>query len=258
MRAGDHWWLREPDGTGHTNAGDPRAGVDMGSSLEMLHTRSLLGCAHLAMTGDEQVAGRRAAILHASPRADSEHFRWWGYAQPFDVAVDLERGVALRGPYIAVTEISFDEAFDDRLFSPPFREDDAPVRSSLEHPKSCSLEEARRTVSFAVKMPRALPAGARLVRCLLDPGEPARWVGVSWTTAPGDHFYIHLRQGPAVEAETTRPVWRVIQRDGDEFKIEQPNGNVTVLAEREGSWFELSSNLPVASVIEILRSTDRQ
>ena len=44
MQAGDQWWIREPDGKGHTNEGDPNHRLLASArGLRLLRPRSLVG-----------------------------------------------------------------------------------------------------------------------------------------------------------------------------------------------------------------------
>jgi hypothetical protein len=93
VQAGDRWWIREPNGKGHTNEGDPNVGVGFGPGPELLHPRPLLGSTVLEYLHEAEIAGRRAAILRARPYPRRGGVAWWGSRRPFQVAIDLESGV---------------------------------------------------------------------------------------------------------------------------------------------------------------------
>src|SRR5206468_1340743 len=188
VRAGPTWWVLAADGQAHTNDGDPNSRLGMQPEFGLLHTRSLLAAAVLEIVREDRVAGRRAVILRATPRPEAHHWRWWGFrasAEPLEVPIDLERGVALEGFHVQVDDISFDEEFAPELFSQPYPENLRRVHRNLERPRETSLEEARTIVDFPVVLPASLPKGARLLRCVVDPAVPPEWVGLSWALDPG-------------------------------------------------------------------------
>jgi hypothetical protein len=263
VRAGPVWWALDPDGEAHTNDGDPNSRLGMAPEFGLLHTRSLLACAILESLREERVAGRAAVVLRATPRPGAGHWRWWGFwgsADPIEVPIDLERGVALGGFNHRVDAIAFDEEFPTEVFSQPYprAEDLRRVHRGLELARELPLEEVRRAVGFPVLLPRALPEGARLLRCLVDPEDPPEWVGLSWAIDPGFRFFLHLRQGPALAREATRFRGREVVRGGARLLVE-PAGEESirshrVLVERRGTWVEVDADLPLDTVIQIALS----
>ena len=100
VRAGPVWWALDSDGQAITNDGDPNHGLGLQPEFGLLHPRSLLAATILQLLRDEQVAGRPAAILRATPRRGARQWRWWGFgdsAEPTEIPIDLERGGASVG-----------------------------------------------------------------------------------------------------------------------------------------------------------------
>jgi hypothetical protein len=261
IRAGVVWWVLDADGQALTNDGDPDVGLGMQPEFGLLHTRSLLASAILDVLRDEHVAGRPAAIVRATPRSGASHWRWWGFwdaSEPVEIPIDLERGVALGGVHFRVDEITFDEEFSPEVFSRPY--DDAhPVEHRHRAPHAISLEAARRAAPFPVLMPRSLPEGARLLRCLVDPAEQPEWVGLSWAIDPGHRYTLHLRQGPAVAREADRFRGEEIMGQGVRLLAEDAATRSTLhrmFAETHGGWCELDSDLPRETVMAIALSLE--
>jgi hypothetical protein len=258
VRAGPTWWALEADGEAHTNDGDPHLRLGMAPEFGLLHTRSLLASGVLEILREDRVAGRPAVVLRATPRMGAGHWRWWGFwesTEPIEVPIDVERGVALGGPYFQVDEIAFAEDFPREVFSRPYPEDLRRVHRGIERPKEMSLEEARQSVGFPVLLPSSLPLGSRLLRCLVDPGDPPEWVGLTWAIDPGHRFALHIRQGPAVAKEATRFRGQEIAREGARILVEEvgekPVLSHQVFVERLGAWVEVDSDLPKDVVIDI-------
>jgi hypothetical protein len=261
VRAGAVWWVLDADGQAISNEGDPDVGLGMQPEFGLLHTRSLLATAILEVLREEQVAGRRTAIVRATPRTGAGHWRWWGFwdaTEPIDIPIDLERGVALGGFHFGVDEIVFDEELAPELFSQPY-DDGHPVGAGHRHPREMSLEDARAATSFAVVLPRLLPEGARLLRCLVDPTDPPEWVGLSWAIDPGHRYTLHLRQGLAVVKEAERFRGEEIIEQGLRLVVEQPESQRPVrrlFAETNAGWCELDSDLPMDIVVAIALSLE--
>ncbi|MGQ0668844.1 MAG: hypothetical protein ACT4PO_04085 [Actinomycetota bacterium] len=264
VRAGDVWWALGPDGEAHTNDGDPNLGIGMQPEFALLHTRSLLAASLLEIVRDQRVAGRPAVVLLARPRPGAD-WRWWGFwgsTDPIEVPIDLERGVALAGLRSRFDEVAFDEELPAGLFARPYAAGHRPVRSGIAQPREVSMEEARRAVDFPVLLPRVLPEGARLLRCLVDADDPPGWVGVFWAVDPGHRYAINLRQGPAVAREAAHFRSREIRREGRRLLVEEIGSDhyrsYTVLAERGSQWVEIHSELPLDAVIAIALSVEER
>lgn len=258
VRAGAHWWSVDAAGEAHTNEGDPELGLGMEPEFGLLHTRSLLASALLEVLREDQVAGRPAVILRATPRPGADYWRWWGFWEPTDpieVPIDLERGVALGGFRFRVKEIAFDEEFPGQVFSRPYPETVGRIHRTLERPQEVSFEDARRRVDFPLVLPTSLPPSARLVRCLVDSADPPEWLGLSWAIDPGYRSALHMRQGPGVEREASRIRGHEIVRQGARILVEElgdePHRSHRVLLERRGAWVEVHSDLPLDTVIDI-------
>lgn len=261
VRAGPTWWTLDAGGEAYTNDGDPSVGLGMAPEFGLLHTRSLLASAVLEILSEDRVAGRQAVILRATPRLGADHWRWWGFwhsTEPIEVPIDLERGVALRGPYFKVDEVAFDEDFPRDVFSQPYPDDLRGVHRGLERPREMSLEEARQSVGFPVLLPASLPDGSRFLRCLVDAGDPPEWVGLIWAVDPGHRFVLQIRQGPAVAREAAGIRGPEIVREGARILVEElgaePLQIHRVFVERLGTWVGVDSDLPRDVVIEIAAS----
>lgn len=257
VRAGPTWWTVDPGGQAHTNDGEPGLRLGMPGEFGLLHPRSLLGCAVLEVLREERVAGRAAVVLRAAPRPGTGASRWWFFeerSEPIEVAIDLERGAALAGPWCRVEEIAFDEPLAPGLFSRPYPED-LPVHRHPVRPLEVPLEEARRRVGFPVVLPGSLPRGARLLRCSMDPGERPGWVGLSWAVDPGHRYVLHLRQGPQVAREAAGVRGREVVRGDARILVEEEGTRWRrVLAERAGRWYELQTDLPVEVALAVAAS----
>jgi hypothetical protein len=263
VRAGQVWWVIDSDGQAITNEGAPEVGLGMQPELGLLHPRSLLATAILELLREDRVAGRRAAIMRATPRPGAEHWRWWGFwgaTEPMEVPIDLERGVALGGFRFGVDEIAFDEDFAPEVFSRPYDEGHS-VAHGHRRPREMSLEEARRATSFPVFVPKLLPEGARLLRCLVDPTEPPEWMGLSWAIDPGHRYTLHLRQGPAVARDAERFRGEEIIEHGVRLVIEGAESQRPLrrlFAETDAGWCEIDSDLPIDSVVAIALSLESE
>jgi hypothetical protein len=257
VQAGDWWWIREGGGRGHTNEGDPHHGVGFGPGLELLHTRPLLGSTLLELQDEAVVAGRRAAILRATPRPDGDFGRWWGTGDPFEVAIDLERGIALRAHGVEMNEVMFDEEFDASVFASPLSPDE-PIETTARRPREVLWDEAFDLVGFAVRLPRSLPDGARPTHCLVSANDPPGWIGHSWVIDPGGRYRLSIRQGPDLAEQAGRDDRTLITRDGVEFRVEEYRGEgfrtEIVACELDGAWFEISSNLPLQAILDVVLS----
>jgi hypothetical protein len=261
VRAGSVWWVLDSDGQALTNEGDPEVGLGLQPELGLLHTRSLLATAILEVLGDERVAGRSAVIMRATPRPGAEHWRWWGFwdaTEPMEIPIDRERGVALGGFGFQVDKVAFDEDFGPELFSQPYDESHL-VESAERFPREMSLEEARRTARFPILMPRLLPDGARLLKCLVDPAEPPEWVGLWWAIDPGHRFTLHLRRGPAVASEAEHIRGEEIIEQGVRLVVEEAESERPLrrlFAETRAGWSEIDSDLPIDTVVAIALSLE--
>lgn len=260
VQAGDWWWIREPRGKGHTNDGDPSVRVGFGPGPELLHPRPLLGSTSLEYRMVGTIVGRRAAILRASPRPDGRFGRWWGSGDPFDVAIDLERGIVLRAHGIEMTEVAFDEELEPSVFASPLSSDQA-VESMARQPKEIPWEEAPAGVGFPVHLPRSLPDGARPTRCFVSPNDSPGWIGHSWTFDPGGRYRLSIRQGPDLAERAERENGRMVARNGVEFHVEEYRGEgfrtEIVAFELDGTWFQISSDLPLETILDVALSIGR-
>jgi hypothetical protein len=261
VRAGPKWWVLDSDGRAVTNEGDPEVGLGMQPEFGLLHTRSLLATAILEVLRDEEVAGRQAAIVRATPRRGADHWRWWGFwgaTEAMEIPIDIERGVALGGFRFRVEEIFFDEEFSPDVFSRPF-DDNRPVEGGHRPPREVSLEEAQRVVAFDVATPSMLPEGARLLKCFVDPAEEPDWMGLSWAIDPGHRYTVHLRQGPAVAKDAERFRGQEIIEQGVRLVVDKAESQRSlrrVFTENNAGWCEIESDLPLETVVAIALSLE--
>jgi hypothetical protein len=257
VQAGNWWWIREPSGKGHTNVGDPNVRVGFGPGAELLRPRPLLGSTFLQYVEEVTIAGRRAAILRALPAPDGGFGRWWGSGDPFDVAIDLERGIALRAQGVEMTEVAFDEELAASVFDSPLSPGQ-PVESTARRPREVPWEQAVALVGFPARLPRSLPNGARPTRCLVSPDDPPGWIGHSWTFDPGVRYRLSIRQGPDLAERAGRQNGRLVSRGGVDFDVEEYRGEAfrteNVAFELDGTWFEISSDLPLETILDIALS----
>jgi hypothetical protein len=108
-------------------------------------------------------------------------------------------------------------------------------------------------------VPRVLPEGARLLRCLVDPEEPPEWVGLLWAIDPGATFTLRLRQGPVVATEADRFRDKEITEQGVRFRVEGAAGEHALLrmfAETNGDWYEVDSDLSLETIATIVNSLE--
>jgi hypothetical protein len=250
VRSGDAWWTREPNGTVHTNDGNPHVVVGFGPGPELTRARSLMSSARLSVLRNEEVAGRPAVLLWVEPRSEDAHR--WSTSEPFEAAIDLERGVVLLAPGFNVASIEFDVPLAEEVFSALTAGPGARIVRTSERPRTVDLEEARRAAPFRIRLPRLLPEGARLEECAISPGDPPGWVGLSWTIDPGRRYRLHLRQGPDLDEEA--PADAV---DRGEIAPASPQGLDMVLVwarGRDDGWGEFESDLPAHLLEAVARS----
>ena len=89
-----------------------------GALTHLIDATPLLGIARLQAVEEVEVIGRRAAIVRAVPRSDEDVYEpgWHIPVAGMELAVDLERGIALRAADVALTRVSFDEDLEPALF----------------------------------------------------------------------------------------------------------------------------------------------
>jgi hypothetical protein len=156
-----------------------------------------------------------------------------------------------------MTEVAFDEDLEASIFTSPLLADQ-PVESTARRPREVPCEEAPVIVGFPVRLPRFLPDGARLTRCLVPPNDPPGWIGYTWTFDPGGRYRLSIRQGPDLAERAGQHSGRIITRDGVEFHVEEYQGSgfrtEDVAFELDGTWFEISSDLPLETILDIALS----
>jgi len=155
---------------------------------------------------------------------------------------------------------AFDEELEPSVFASPLSSEQ-PVESTARHPREVPWERAVTLVGFPVRLPRSLPDGARPTRCLVSPDDPPGWVGHSWTFDPGGRYRLSIRQGPDLAERAGLQNGRLVARDGVEFHVEEYRGEgfrtENVAFELEGTWFEISSDLPLETILDVALSIGR-
>jgi outer membrane lipoprotein-sorting protein len=264
VRNRGRWWMWSPDHGGMFGSDEEVGLGHEGALMHLLDPTPLLGVARLNTMGETEVLGRRAVLVRAVPRSDEEVIEpgWYVGSDGIELAIDLERGVALRAGDTHLNEVTFDEELDPGLFVLEFPEGEQPKESRIVPPRVLDLDEASAVVSFGVLVPSALPDGCRLVRCVV-PGEgPPDGVHFAYVVDPGALHNIEISEGPRV-AEEERGAWsdwRTLTRDGDELLVREDVGEswyrAMVLLERHGTTAVVSSDLPLETVIGLARSLE--
>lgn len=268
VQNGDTWWLLDPtSGEIHTNDGDPNHHVDHGPLVWLLDPVPLLGQTRLEVTGAAQVAGRAAALLRAQPRragAEVDMPGWSVGPYPLEVAIDVERGIALRtrsGEWTTeLTEVAFDIEIPEETFDPDFVEDRPRRSSDAAGPREVSLEDVRPLLRFRVLLPSALPEGARLARSAIPGEDPPDGLFLSYVIDPGARASVEIAQGPRVLEEEARawPDWRPETVDEVELLVREDRSGAWHRAMALVRWDDtagvVSSSLPLDDVMTIALS----
>lgn len=264
VRSGPHWSMWHPDHGGMSGDDrEVRLGHD-GTLTHLLDPTPLLGVARLEALGEDEVIRRRAIQLRAEPRTEDDVVEpgWYVTAEGLDLAIDLERGIALRAGDVALTEVAFDEDIPPETFVLEFPSGEKPKESRIVPPRLLELSEASSLVRFTILLPRWLPTGARLVRCLVPGEEPPDGLHLGYVVDPGALHTIEISQGPRVTAEepTAWPDWRTTTRDGVDLQVREDLSEswhrAMVVLERYGTGALVSSDLPLRSVIRIAFSLE--
>jgi hypothetical protein len=120
------------------------------------------------------------------------------------------------------------------------------------------MEEAHQTAPFPIVMPKVLPSGARLLKCLVEPEYPPQWVGITWAIDPGHSYTLGLRQGPAVARDAERFRGDEIVEEDLRLLIEESgpesHRSRTLLMQLGDACFELYSDLPRDTLVAVARS----
>jgi len=134
---GDSFWART-GGAVQSNGGSPASGHGGADIVDLLMPGAVPAGFDLAASGQEEVvAGRRCAVVEATPRPfepysfgrirGSEAFHMIAGGTDFRLSVDLDTGVLLRvvkfvagetAEVCEFTSIAFDEELDDAMFAP--------------------------------------------------------------------------------------------------------------------------------------------
>lgn len=177
---GDRWWHWSPSSGGQTNAADPSESGNHGTGpgAALLETAAILPALSFTITGDAELAGRRALVVTAAPEPSTRDQFVSGLhgigsgADEHRLLVDAERGVLLRcearlggEPFrvLEVDGIGFDEKFPPETFAlalPSGEEFSAP----LQH-WDVTLDRLPGEVPFSVLVPEHPPVAE-------DPAEP--------------------------------------------------------------------------------------
>jgi hypothetical protein len=257
VRDGDRWlsWDADWGGASDETEGEGRPTPTYAFLLDPL---ALVSGLRLEPAGTTEVGGRAAWHVRATPRDDPEgpgasHRLGLG-ADAYELALDVERGVLLRGealldgkPFhrLEVSDIAFGP-IDPRTFAVAVPEG-AEAPTGWSRPLRLPLHELAAATPFQVYVPADVPEGWRLVERLLTPAreKPRVAPSVSLVYASREGAYvvsIHER-----EAETEHRDSLAWQRDGylevaDAGEHVEPRHHVRVA--REGTVVELSGADP--------------
>lgn len=265
VRADGRWSTWRPDHGGMRGNDDEVGLGDEGALTHLLNPTPLLGVARLVAIGETELLGRRAALLRAVPRSGVEVSEpgWYVPHEGLELAVDLERGIALRAGEVRLTDVSFDEELDPALFVLEFPTGEAPEEARIVPPRVIDLSEASSIVAFTILLPGStLPEGSRLVRCTIPGENPPDGLHLVYVVDPGALHTIEVSQGPRVAAEeaTAWPDWRTVTRDGVELQVREDESETwhraMALIESRGTTAVVSSDLPLDTVMAIARSLE--
>lgn len=264
VRSGPLWWMWHPD-HGGMSGDDREVGLGhTGALTHLLDPTPLLGLARLEALGEDEVIGRRAIRLRAEPRTEDDVVEpgWYVIAEGLELAIDLERGIALSAGNVGLTEVVFDEDIPPETFVLEFPSGETPKESRIVPPRPVELSEASSLMHFTILLPRWLPDGARLVRSLVPGEEPTDGLHLGYVVDPGALHTIEISQGPRVTADepTAWPDWRTTTRDGVDLQVREDLSEswhrAMVLLERRGTGALVSSDLPLESVVRIALSLE--
>jgi hypothetical protein len=266
VRADGMWWMWRPDDGGMWGRDDEVSLGHEGALTHLLDPTPLLGIARLEAIDEASVLGRRAAVILAVPRNGEEIFEpgWHVPRQGMELAIDLQRGIALQAGDVRLTEVSFDEDLDAVLFVLEFPLGKAPPKEArVVPPRVVELSEASTIVDFTILVPGAvMPKGSHLVRCTLPGEDPADGLHLLYVVDPGAVCHIEVSQGPRVAAEerSAWPDWQSVTRDGERLLTREDDGEswhrAMVLVERHGTVAVVTSDLPLETVIAIAGSLE--
>jgi hypothetical protein len=132
IRDGRRWWRDHP-GIGPAHGQEPESSLEVAEALRRwTDPQQLTRLLELAETGEEQVHGRAALRVTATPRGDAFDVALtplgWG-ADRWELLVDAERGMLLGSAALTAdgaafrrveaVELAVDESLDGALFRPP-------------------------------------------------------------------------------------------------------------------------------------------
>jgi len=257
VRDGDRWlsWDADWGGASDETEGEGRPTPTYAFLLDPL---ALVSGLRLEPAGTTEVGGRAAWHLRATPRDEPEgpgasHRLGLG-ADAYELALDVERGVLLRGeallddePFhrLEVSDIAFGP-IDPRTFAVAVPEG-AEAPTGWFRPLRLPLHELAAATPFQVFVPADVPEGWRLVERLLTPARdrPRVAPSVSLVYASREGAYVVGIQERGAEAEHRDSLaW---QRDGylevaDAGEHVEPRHHVRIA--REGTVVELSGADP--------------
>lgn len=267
VRDGDWWWTYSPSMGAMTNEGDPNYGLGIGEA-ELLDPSELLARLDLEVIGTGERAGRPVIVAHGVPR--KLRYEPDEPVGEQELEVDREVGVLLRlahtfegEEYLVseVTEIAFDEDFPDAIFTfvPP--EGEGLRRAGVGTHTEISLEEAAGLVPFELWAPSRVPPGFRL-HVGLHPAhardtEPGTAV-LSYLPDDGRH-HLSLCERRLAGWAPVVPGLETIERHGEELRVrvpgeDEPWRQTTVLAQRGETLIEITSDLPLETLLELVDS----
>jgi hypothetical protein len=258
VRDGDRWlsWDADWGGASNETEGEGRPTPAYAFLLDPL---GLVSGLRLEPAGTTEVGGRAAWHVRATPRdesagPDASLHRLGLGADAYELAIDAERGVLLRGeakldgePFhrLEVSEIAF-APIDPRTFAVAVPEG-AEAPTGWFRPLRLPLHELAAAAPFRVFVPGDVPVGWRLVERLLTPArdKPRVTPSVSLVYASREGAYVVTIHERTADAE--RPDSLVWRPDGD-LEIADAGEHVEprhhVRAERDGTVVELSGAEP--------------
>jgi len=264
VHAGTGWWMSHPKHGSHAGNDDEATLGNRGALVDLLDPTPLLGLARLEVIGEEEVAGRAVIRMRATPRSGEEiHAPGWSIGPDgIEVAIDRDRGIALRAGSIRYTHMVFDADIPAETFSMEFPGGEIPKEARVLPPRPVSLEQAKDLVGFPILVPSALPEGSRLVRCVLPAEDPADGVHLSYVVDPGARSFVEVSVGPRVLAEepSAWPDWRVVREGGVDLRVREDRGEswyrATALVERDRIGMVVSSALSLDAVVAMALSLE--
>jgi hypothetical protein len=145
-----------------------------------------------SVTPDSRRSGRRrspvappsASVRLPARKGEVHEPGWWIGPEGIRVAIDRQRGIAMRSAPMAFTEVLFRHRHPRGDLHPrvPMRRVSEGGSGAAARP--VSVEQAKNVVDFPILVPGRLPEGAHLVRCVLPAEDPPDGVHLSYVVDP--------------------------------------------------------------------------